>query len=97
MGACGLLRWEARCISSLDMCVRAARGADGGAAAALGAAAPRLFGCPSSAAARRAGRAAPAALNVIRKLLAGGAASGGRFSTRGRAISCLVLGPAAIS
>ena len=39
------------------MCVRAARGADGGAAAALGAAAPRLFGLPRSGAAarRRAG------------------------------------------
>ena len=46
-----------RVVYTLDMCVRAARGADGGAAAALGAAAPRLFGLPRFAAAprRRAG------------------------------------------
>jgi len=68
------------------MGVRAARGADGGAAAALGAAALRLFGLPRSAAAARRRAGSPGGLwNVIRKLLAGGAASGGRFSTRGRA------------
>ena len=49
-------------LNTLYMCVRAARGADGGAAAALGAAAPRLFGLPRSAAGARRRAGSPGGL-----------------------------------
>jgi len=51
-----------RVVYTLDMGVRAARGAAGAAAAALGAAAPRLFGCPSSAAGARRRAGSPGGL-----------------------------------